>query len=118
MQEVAPCEAAQPVTETLVTAPDDENVTCARETSSAPATHALAPPITDPIAACTEPCGGCSGIVWFSGLPAAGSGASVTSCLLPSAPTRFPISVERSPGLPVGAGGSLPCATGSAVGSA
>src|SRR6185369_10115939 len=69
-----PCAAAQPVTLTLVTLPAEENVTCARDTSSAPETHAFAPPITAVIAPCTAPCDGCSGMFWLRGTPAAGSG--------------------------------------------
>ncbi len=78
MQPAAPLPEAHPLTLTLLTEPPDENVICARDTSSAPATQPFAPPITAPIAEVTEPCGGCSGIdPSFAPLPpAAGSGLS------------------------------------------
>src|SRR4051812_22871558 len=106
MQPDLPCAAAQPETLTLLTAPDEENVTLARDTSSAPATHALAPPITPPTAAATAPCDGCSGMFWFLGLPAAGSGTGpvCSGLAAPSLPTAFAISLCRSPDLPVGSG--------------
>src|SRR5262245_41098703 len=63
-QPALPFDAAQPETLTLDTVPAEENVTIAREMSSASATHALALPMTVPIAACTDPCDGCSGMFW------------------------------------------------------
>src|SRR5262245_11996612 len=75
-QPLLPCAAAQPLTLTLVTLPFELNVTLARDTSSAPATQAFAPPITGPNAAATAPCDGCSGMFWlpFPALAGAGSG--------------------------------------------
>src|SRR6202020_424938 len=84
-----PSAAAQPVTLTLVTVPADEKLTFARETSSAPATHALALPITALTADCPAPCEGASGTFWLFGRPAAGCGVSAPgwSGFAPSAPT-------------------------------
>src|SRR5262249_42457129 len=107
-----PFEAAQPATLTFETAPDEENVTVARVTSSAPPTHALAAGITPRIAAWMEPCGGCSGTLWLAGLPAAGSGASVVGWLPPSAPTACCTALFRSPGFPGVGVGCFPAAVG------
>lgn len=99
MHPLALCDAAHPVTETLFTEPFDENVICARETSSAPATQAFAPSFTLAIAAFTEPCGGCSGMLWLLEADA-GSASSLVAPDLgpPSAPTACAIAPWRSPG--------------------
>jgi len=99
MQPVALCDAAQPLTVTLLTEPFDENVTFACEMSSAPATHDFASPATARIDACTAPCGGCSGMFWFRG-PDAGSALSLVAAALlePSEPTACAIAPFKSPG--------------------
>src|SRR5262245_38435583 len=75
-QDVAPFSTAEPFTETDVAAPDDANVTVARDVPSSPATHAFAAGITAPIAALTAVAGGSSDVV-----PACGA------CVVPEVAT-------------------------------
>ncbi len=107
-----PCAAAQPPTLTLLTVPAEENVIVAVEASSAPATHALAPPRTAFTADAIAPCEGCSGTFWLRVPPEAGSGVGPSSAALGAfvTPTAAAISCWRSPGFP----GAAPFASGAA----
>ena len=114
------CAAAQPVTLTLVTAPLEPNVTCARDTSSAPATQALAPPITEPTAAAPSPATaarGCSGssacrrpapaLRLPAGLPPLSSPTALLpspSADRPACPWRGGLPVARRAGVAAGVG--------------